>query len=226
MIGGTAPGAGNVISANGTGVLLSAAATSSRGTASAPTSNGTLDRGNVTDGVRISNAAGNTIGGTVAGARNLISGNNSDGIEITGPVRRQRGRGQLHRHRRRGTGDVGNTQDGIRIPSGATGNTIGGTAPGAGNVISANGTSSITSDGIDIGAGSDRKRHRRQLIGTDATGTRGSATPHSDPRRSGSNTLGGTATPPERDPGNDVTASVSRPRPTSSNYSTKQRQRA
>ena len=45
---------------------------------------GTLDLGNSGDGVRINDSSGNTIGGTAAGARNIISGNNSDGVELQG----------------------------------------------------------------------------------------------------------------------------------------------
>ena len=46
---------------------------------------GTYPLGNTNDGVSISSSAqGNTIGGTAAGTRNIISGNLSDGIEISG----------------------------------------------------------------------------------------------------------------------------------------------
>src|SRR5262249_39097712 len=41
------------------------------------------------NGVTITNAAGNTIGGTVAAARNLISGNANDGMEILGTTATQ-----------------------------------------------------------------------------------------------------------------------------------------
>ena len=47
---------------------------------------GAADLGNINDGVRIlSGASGNTVGGTASGAGNLISGNNGDGVEISGP---------------------------------------------------------------------------------------------------------------------------------------------
>ena len=43
---------------------------------------GTTDLGNTTSGVTISSASNNTVGGTTSAARNLISGNDSDGISI------------------------------------------------------------------------------------------------------------------------------------------------
>ena len=61
---------------------------------------GTAALANGGDGVLIGGASGNTIGGTVAGARNIISGNRTDGVEITARHDRQHGRRQLHRHRR------------------------------------------------------------------------------------------------------------------------------
>ncbi len=75
-----------------------------------------------------------TIGGTVSGARNVISGNDTFGIEITG------GSGHVIQGNYIGvdaTGLVarGNTSSGIR--STASNFIIGGTATGAGNVISA-----------------------------------------------------------------------------------------
>ena len=37
-------------------------------------------------GVYINNAANNTIGGTAASARNIISGNTNDGVYVTGAL--------------------------------------------------------------------------------------------------------------------------------------------
>ena len=63
---------------------------------------GTAALGNSDNGVRIVGCPGNTVGGTAAGAGNVISGN---GERRRGVVRRRRAgnldRGQLHRHQRR-----------------------------------------------------------------------------------------------------------------------------
>ena len=61
---------------------------------------GTLDLGNGNAGVLIGQAANNTVGGTTAAARNLISGN-LEGVTIVDPTATGNVvAGQLHRHRR------------------------------------------------------------------------------------------------------------------------------
>jgi titin len=44
---------------------------------------GTIALANIFAGVRFTRADDNTVGGTAAGAGNLISGNNGDGVSIT-----------------------------------------------------------------------------------------------------------------------------------------------
>src|SRR5207249_480982 len=87
-IGGTSSGARNLISGNqiagiqlaGTGVSGNLVAGNYIGTDAA----GTSDLGNAGPGVTISaGAANNTVGGTSAAARNVISGNHN-GIDIIG----------------------------------------------------------------------------------------------------------------------------------------------
>jgi len=90
-------------------------------------------------GVGLSGVSNNTIGGTAAGAGNVISGNINYGIEIrlntaTGNVVQ----GNFVGTNAAGNGAVPNRWDGIFLDD-APGNTIGGTAAGAGNVISGNG---------------------------------------------------------------------------------------
>ena len=124
LIGGTMAAARNIISANWTGVALrprhsgtwcrvtSSARTRQAGMPSAPASSA---RAIILDG---SNTTGNIIGGTTPASRNIISGNNGDGIRI-GPARRtqrQLDRRQLHRHRRdrlrrSGNGSIGDQSD-------------------------------------------------------------------------------------------------------------------
>ena len=97
LIGGTAPGAGNLISGrafSATSPSPRRRAARSRATRSARTSPGTLAIPNDTyyyftdpagGGEILANGASDiTIGGTMAAARNIISGNDGDGILVSG----------------------------------------------------------------------------------------------------------------------------------------------
>src|SRR5437764_4663681 len=87
LIGGTASGARNTISANGfSGVVMYQAATTGnvlQGNFIGTDVTGAHGLGNGADGVTIQDAPGNTIGGAAAGSRNLISGNGANGIFVT-----------------------------------------------------------------------------------------------------------------------------------------------
>ena len=140
-VGGTTTGAGNLISANFSGVLVSGSAATGNlvaGNFIGTDGTGAYVLGNSFDGVDIDGASDNTIGGLVAAARNLISGNDV-GVLITGTGAID----NLVLGNYIGT-DVtgllvlGNENEGVRI-EGASANTIGGTSPAATNVISGNG---------------------------------------------------------------------------------------
>jgi len=143
-IGGTGASAGNVISGNRlAGVAITGAGTGGNvvegnfiGTDSA--GNNTI--GNGVAGVLINaGAANNTIGGIVAGAENVISGNKAAGVAITGAdTAGNLVQGNYIGTQAGGTGSLGNGSAGILIDGGATSNTVGGTAPGTGNVIAYN----------------------------------------------------------------------------------------
>ena len=101
QIGGTAAGAGNVISGNnGMGVGMSSAGTTGtlvQGNYIGTNAAGTAAIGNSSLGLEIaSSSSNNVIGGTAAGARNVISGNLGFGVRITGANNNQRPR----QHRR------------------------------------------------------------------------------------------------------------------------------
>jgi len=84
-IGGTTPGAGNVIVANGTGVNIGNSPTSGtrvEGNLIGTDVTGTTILGNMTTGVSISSSPGNFIGGTAAGAGNVIAGASGSGVQI------------------------------------------------------------------------------------------------------------------------------------------------
>lgn len=125
------------------------------------------DQGNAGNGILLSGSAGNRIGGETLAARNVISGNNNDGIEINGTNANANViAGNLIGLDPSGTIDRGNGADGVII-IGAPGNVIGGTNSTARNVISGNG-----SENIEItGAGSIGNSIRGNYIGLNASGT-------------------------------------------------------
>ncbi|MCH9664028.1 MAG: hypothetical protein K0U66_10310, partial [Gammaproteobacteria bacterium] len=173
IIGGTTAGARNVISGNGVrGVQLEGTGTNDNvvtGNYIGTDATGLLDRGNTWGGVLIGNGAqNNTIGGTLAGSINIISGNNSFGIELDGVG--TTGNSVLGNYigtNVTGTTAIANTTAGIRIDNGASSNTIGGTTTSARNVISGN-----TGDGIYVtDSGTDGNVIQGNFIGTNAAGT-------------------------------------------------------
>ncbi len=126
---------------------------------------GTNDQGNTQDGIRIS-GANNRVGGTLPAARNLISGNNSDGIEITGSgATGNLVQGNLIGTTASGSSGLANTSDGIQIFNGASNNTIGGTAAGAGNVIAFNGA-----DGVFVSSGTGNRIQRNSIFSNGGLG--------------------------------------------------------
>src|SRR5262249_17799157 len=82
-IGGATAGAGNVISGNSTsGILLSSGGNLVQGNYIGTDASGTAALGNF-NGI-VASASNNTIGGTAAGAGNIISGNRNDGVLVMG----------------------------------------------------------------------------------------------------------------------------------------------
>ena len=168
-IGGTSPGSRNVISGNNSdGIEINGLTSSNNvvlGNLIGTDQAGALDRGNSGEGVFISAAAANTIGGLITGSRNVISGNNSDGINVsTISASNNVVVGNYIGTDVTGTLDVGNGT-GVFL-SAAPNNIIGGTVAGARNIISGN------SDGITIsGTGASGNLVQGNYIGTDFTGT-------------------------------------------------------
>jgi len=177
-IGGTVPGARNIISASGEPgseiVGLAIDGTGPNGTGGIQVLgnyigtdvNGTTNFGNDGSGILIIDSANNVIGGTVEGARNVISGNRFHGIEISessvssGNVVQ----GNFIGTKANGTDPLGN-DTGIFL--GAPNNTIGGTVAGAGNVISGN-----TSYGVVIqSSNATANKVQGNFIGTNIPST-------------------------------------------------------
>jgi large repetitive protein len=153
-VGGTASGAGNVISGNTEdGIVLGGDASSNlvQGNLIGTDAAGTSAVPNVEDGAVLdAGASSNTIGGTVAGARNVVSGNKQDGIVLDGGgTTANLIQGNFIGTDGTGTLNLGNTGPGVSIDGGAASNTVGGTVAGAGNIIAF----TVQQTGILIGNG-------------------------------------------------------------------------
>jgi hypothetical protein len=182
VIGGTTAAERNVISANTyVGIRLHGNTSTDnviQGNYIGLNAAGTTAFGNAFEGLFIQHASGNTIGGTAAGAGNVIAGHTtSPGIRIcgndvactdfaeTGPADNNIIQGNYIGTNAAGTAALANDA-GIFLDT-AAGTQIGGSAAGAGNLISGN-----TDAGVDIfGAGSTGNTIAGNKIGTNAAGT-------------------------------------------------------
>ena len=161
-------GAGNIISGNaGDGIDIEDA------TATGNTIEGNLigtDSSGLAavhndSGILINGASFNVVGGPQVSERNVISGNNSQGIEIDGSgATGNTVEGNLIGTDITGAKALGNANDGVYINAGQL-NVIGGNAAAARNVISSN-----TLDGIFIGDGVQGTTVEGDFIGVDVTG--------------------------------------------------------
>ena len=157
-IGGTTPQARNLFSGNRFGVDIRNDAGVASTTGNIVQGNfigtdvtGTISLGNRVDGVLVGSGASvtnNTIGGTVSGARNIISGNQRFGVTIAlAPTTGNFLQGNFIGTDVTGIAPLGNSQGGVVVIA-SNNNTVGGAAAGAGNIIAFNGGA-----GISISAG-------------------------------------------------------------------------
>ncbi len=169
--GGLLPGQRNIISGNnGNGLEVSDSNDVIQGnfigvdaTGSGALPNGFAGGGGL--GVRLDfNGTGNLVGGTTPGARNIISGNLGGGLEIIGDTSGHTVEGNFIGTNATGTMPLGNGGNGVTLRLGVGSNLIGGTTPGARNVISANEVHGVLVQGQanDVVQGN--------FIGVDATG--------------------------------------------------------
>jgi len=182
-VGGGCTGACNLISGNqvnGVGLWHSGVtSTAVSGNYVGINASGTSAIYNGDIGLEIQETANNTIGGTVAEARNVISGNLGAGIFITGDgATGNTVLGNYVGTNSAGNADVGNIKMGIGIGyspgiqpahdnniGSATGTTPGGSCTGGCNLISGNDQNGV----LIIGPGGNQLRGN--YIGTNATGT-------------------------------------------------------
>jgi len=177
-IGGTTPAARNVVSGNGRyGMILDSAGTLVQGNFIGTNSAGAARLSNWGDGIRIG-GDNSTVGGAMAAARNIISGNDGSGVGWTEVSSSDPSSGNQVQGNYIGTDVTGNVSlnnlyAGVRIRASARNNLIGGATsrPGEppGNVISGNGL-----NGIAIEPNSHFPTGNRvlgNLIGMNAAGT-------------------------------------------------------
>ena len=174
LIGGTAFPGRNLISGNGTGIGLFGSDNHVEGNFIGTDVTGTVDLGNSGNGVRVAESgdpgasapAGgfshgedkpnalldppNVIGGTTPGARNIISGNDQNGIYVTLLGAFFIAEGNFIGTDVTGTARLGNSANGVWIQfSPFQGLIIGGTSPASRNVISANGEAGVKIGGAN-----------------------------------------------------------------------------
>ncbi len=169
-IGGTTTAARNVISGNtNPAVALNAGASNNfvRGNFIGTDLTGTIALGNSGNDIVTLDSPNNTIGGTVAGAGNLVAGNlDSDYASIGLGFPASTGnlvQGNFVGTDITGTVDLGGASIAIYIAEGSN-NTIGGTTPAAANLISGGDSSGV---GIATGGGNSVQGN---LIGTQLDG--------------------------------------------------------
>ncbi len=163
VIGGTVANTRNLISGNGSaGISIGTKNNLVLGNLIGTNAIGTGAIGNGI-GIRVFGGTTNTIGGTIVAVRNIISGNNSDGIAISSNGKDNRIWGNFIGADINGTVGLGNG-NGISMAAGSDNNIVGGTLNGEGNLISGN-----KSSGISISSIGNRVEGNR--IGTEVTGT-------------------------------------------------------
>jgi hypothetical protein len=143
-IGGTAPGARNVISgALNQGLFIDGARASNnvvQGNLIGTDSTGTNGLGNGSYGIRVEGAPGTLVGGEMVGARNVIAANGDVGVYLSNSSSNQV-LGNFIGVDASGVSALGSTE-GIYLLRGQ-GNRIGGAGVGAGNVLSGNRNSGV-----------------------------------------------------------------------------------
>jgi subtilisin-like proprotein convertase family protein len=127
---------------------------------------GTLARGN-DRGVFVDDSQANTIGGSTAGERNVISGNSGAGLRLRSPdTQGNRVTGNFIGVGAGGNTDLGNGSQGILVSDGAANNTIGG-GINERNVISGNGEAGVHVENVE----STGNVIQGNYIGTNAAGS-------------------------------------------------------
>jgi Ca2+-binding RTX toxin-like protein len=174
LVGGVDSGSGNIISGNSNyGIRvggLGANGTVVQGNVIGMNLVGTLAVGNGLSGISVIDGSdGTVIGGLSALTRNVISGNGGNGIALTGTIGPTNTtiQGNYIGTNAAGTTAVANANSGIRQEAGAGGTIMGGSAAGAGNLISGNSLYGIF---LDRDGAKNRSFIYGNYVGTNAAG--------------------------------------------------------
>ncbi len=148
LVGGLAAGERNVVSGNNHFGIEVQFATSQNnlfeGNYIGTTANGMTALGNTSGGFSFwGSGTGNVLGGSIAGAGNLISGNNGIGVLVGNAANAAIIYGNTIGLGADGMTSLGNANQGVLIDSGSTSTLVGGTAAGVGNLLSGNGASGV-----------------------------------------------------------------------------------
>jgi hypothetical protein len=166
-IGGASASARNLISGNASSGIAFGEASSGnlvRGNWIGTDAGGAAVIANQADGIRLRGTS-HQIGGTVAAARNVISGNAGNGVTLDEAASGNFVRGNFIGTDSSGAGDLGNGAEGIGLHG--SNNLVGGTTAAERNLISGNG-----GDGIGLyGPGVSGNQILNNRIGTNAAGT-------------------------------------------------------
>ncbi|HEV8118510.1 MAG TPA: CSLREA domain-containing protein, partial [Thermoanaerobaculia bacterium] len=155
---GSSATTGNLISGNGTqlgggfGVLSQSTASPGntiKGNLIGTTTTGNTALGNFGDGVVL--GAFDTLGGSTAADRNVISGNADNGVVIAGATSvSSKVQGNFIGTKKNGSAALANGAEGVLITNSSSSNTIGGVNAGEGNVVAFN---AFTGVRVDSGTG-------------------------------------------------------------------------
>ena len=171
LIGGTSAGARNVVAGStGTAQLVLSGGSDGnnvQGNYIGPNVAGTAAIPNTTWGVQITSASNNVIGGTVAGAGNLISGNAGGGVVFFGTSTANSVQGNRIGTAADGVTPLPNQSYGVGI-QGPSGNVIGGGPPRS----RATSLRSTRGRGSMLYSGTNNQTHGRQGSSTTSTGHR------------------------------------------------------
>jgi len=181
-IGGTATGAGNVISGNsGNGIDILSDGNFVQGNKIGTNAAGTAALGNVLDGIHLNDASNNRIIGNVVSDNGFgQNGINQDaaGINLESKDLNNIIAGNKIGTNAAGDAMLGNSLHGIFLGNGSSNNTIGGPTDNDRNVISGNGQFPVadfaTQGGVGVyifGANTSGNVVQRNYIGTNAAGT-------------------------------------------------------
>ena len=172
LVGGTNAGAANVASGNPLdGILVSDLGTSNNiveGNFAGTDPSGKIAVPNGSGIVVQAGAINNTIGGTVPGTANIISGNSGEGVLVSDfGTAGNFIQGNFIGTDISGGKALGNAYAGVALYGGAEGNLIGGASARERNIISDNGTYGVTISDV----GTSGNIIEGNFIGTDITGT-------------------------------------------------------